>query len=520
MQLKPLFIHRPESLTIPEDSCLTEAMNKKRSPKTVLAAGPSSKRGDLIELAVTALDEDGNGIGTHDGTNVHVIGALPDERVRARLTHVGKRHLHAEAVEVLTPSRARLAQPSCKRAGSCDGCPLIVMHYPDQLNWKRTFTERQIRRYQTLGAAEVLATLPSPNQLHYRNSAKLVVSGTFRRPVIGIYRRNSHQVMDIGTCPLHHPLINRVVTAVKEGIAKCKVQVYNPRTGSGLLRYLVVRISERTGTAMAVFVTVERNYNEIHHLAKHLQQSVPQVEVVVQNVNSSEGNVILGQRDYFLTRQHALTEELGGIRFTISPRSFFQVNSGGARIIYETVRQWSSLTGKESVVDLYCGIGGIALFLAGTAREVHGIEVVEAAVNDAESNARLNRIHNCSFEAGDAAELIEELVEEGERLDLVVLNPPRKGCDAGVLNKVAAAGPARIVYVSCAPATLARDLDILAGLGYATLRVQPVDMFPQTPHVENIALLVKKLPRNDRLESPAKERSRPRASHKAKGGAV
>lgn len=493
-------------------------MNNRRSPKAVHAPTPSLKRGDLIELAVTGLDEDGCGIGMHDTMNVHVSGALPEERVRARLTHVGKKHHHAEMVEVLRPSRARLAQLPCPKAGSCDGCPLMVMHYPDQLTWKRNFTERQVRRYQTLATAEVLTAIPSPNQLHYRNSAKLVVSGTFRRPLIGIYRRNSHQVMDIGDCPLHHPLINRVIAAVREGISKCKVPVYNPKTGSGILRYLVVRISERTGTAMAVFVTADRNYNEIHHLAKHLQKSVPQVEVVAQNVNASEGNVILGQRDYFLTRKHALTEELDGVRFTISPRSFFQVNSGGARIIYETVRQWSNLTGRETVVDLYCGIGGIALFLAGTAREVHGIEVVEAAVNDAESNARLNRIQNCSFEAGDAAELLEDLTDAGKCPDLVILNPPRKGCDSSVLKVVAAAGPARIIYVSCAPATLARDLDILAGTGYVTRRIQPVDMFPQTPHVENIALLTKETPAPEGIETPAKAHPRQRPRRNEKGG--
>jgi 23S rRNA (uracil1939-C5)-methyltransferase len=298
-------------------------------------------------------------------------------------------------------------------------------------------------------------------------------------------------VLDIADCPLHHPLINRVAAAVREGIRKGKVPVYNPKTGNGILRYLVVRVSERDNLAMVTFVTIRRSFNEIHHLAKHLQNAVPEVAVVVQNVNPSTGNVILGDRDFFVTRQQTITDAIGEVKFTISPRSFFQVNNKGARAIYEKVRDWAGLTGKETVVDVYCGVGGISLFLAPGAQQVFGYESVEAAVSDGERNARMNGVRNCRFEAGDAAELLEELREEGKRVDLVVLNPPRKGCDEGVLRSAAGLGPERIVYVSCSPATLSRDLDILSGLGYRTLEVQPVDMFPQTPHVEDVALLVK-----------------------------
>jgi 23S rRNA (uracil1939-C5)-methyltransferase len=338
---------------------------------------------------------------------------------------------------------------------------------------------------------EIHDIIPSPKPLHYRNSAKLVVAGKFAAPLIGIYRRNSHEVIDISDCPLHHPLVNRVVQSVKEGIRKGKVPIYSARTGSGILRYLVVRISERDNRAMAVLVTAQRSFNEIHHLAKFLQSAIPEVSVVVQNVNSSAGNVILGEKDYFITREKSLFDTIGEVRFSISPRSFFQVNSGSAMILYEKVRELGALTGVESVLDLYCGVGGISLFLAKGAKDVLGIESISAAVADAENNARLNGIRNCSFEAGDAAELLVGVREEGKRFDLIVLNPPRRGCEERVLGEVANLGPARIVYVSCSPKTLARDLDILAGHGYRSIEVQPVDMFPQTPHVENVALLVK-----------------------------
>lgn len=464
------------------------------SKKTLRPAGQKEaakkpRLGEQFEVAVTAMDADGYGLGTYQETPVLVNGALPGELVRARVAYAGKREIFADTVKVLRHSPARLKSPPCPKAAVCDGCPLIAMAYPSQLSWKHELVKGEFGRYPSLAGTELHEPLPSPKPLHYRNSAKLVVAGKFAAPVIGIYRRNSHDVIDIGDCPLHHPLINRVVQAVKEGIRKGKVPIYSARSGTGLLRYLVVRVSEAENRAMAIFVTSQRSFNEIHHLGKYLQTAVPEVEVVVQNVNASAGNVILGERDYFLTPRKELSDVIAEVRFAISPRSFFQVNSGGARLIYEKAREWARLSGRETVIDLYCGIGGISLFLAKGAREVLGIEAVEAAVADAEKNARLNGAKNCRFEAGDAAELLEELRENDKKVDVIILNPPRKGCDEEVLRDAAHLAPGRIIYVSCSPRTLARDLDILHRLGYRTLEVQPVDMFPQTPHVENVALL-------------------------------
>lgn len=452
---------------------------------------PRPTVGQTLDLAVATLDEEGYGLAIHETTRVRVFGALPGETVRARVTFAGQRDTFADVVKVLRHSPDRLLTPPCGRGAECDGCPLIRMKYRAQLEWKKGLVEGAVMRYPSLRETEVMPVIPSPKPLGYRTTAKLVVAGKFASPAIGIYRRNSHQVMEIGDCPLHHALINRVAAAVRDGIIKGKVPIYNPKTGNGILRYLVVRVSEQENRAMATFVTAERSFNEIHHLAGHLRKTVPEVTVVVQNVNASAGNVILGDRDYFVTKEQALTDSIGQVRFSISPRSFFQVNNQGARAIYETVREWSGLTGRETVVDVYCGVGGISLFLAGAAREVIGFESVEAAVEDAGRNARLNGVRNCRFEAGDAAELLEELKDEGAGVDLLVLNPPRKGCDEAVLRSVAELGPGRVIYVSCSPQTLARDLNILSGLGYRTRKIQPVDMFPQTPHVEDVALLVR-----------------------------
>jgi 23S rRNA (uracil1939-C5)-methyltransferase len=464
-------------------------MKKTRQPAEQKNLKKKPRFGDIFEVDVVTMDADGHGLATFQEMPVLVSGILPGEQARVKVSHAGHRELFAHVVKILRPAPFRLKSPPCPQAAACDGCPLIAMSYPAQLAWKQALVKDELGRYRSLADVPVHDIISSPRRLHYRNSAKLVVSGKFSAPVIGIYRKNSHEVIDIGACPLHHPLINRVVAAVREGIRKGKVPVYSPRSGSGILRYLAVRVSEAENRAMVTFVTAQRSFNEIHHLAKHLRTAVPEVEVVTQNVNSSSGNVIFGEHDHFVTPRKELREKIGTTAFAISPRSFFQVNGGGALLIYEKVRELAALSGREKVIDLYCGIGGISLLLAREAREVLGIEAVEAAVADAGKNARLNNIRNCRFEAGDAADILEELKHDTGAVDLIVLNPPRKGCDEQVLRDAAALDPAKIIYVSCSPRTLARDLDILSRLGWLTREVQPVDMFPQTPHVENVALL-------------------------------
>jgi 23S rRNA (uracil1939-C5)-methyltransferase len=315
------------------------------------------------------------------------------------------------------------------------------------------------------------------------------VAGTHREPYIGIYRRASHDVVDLEDCPLHHALVNRVIKAASEGISKLKVPIWQEKNKTGILRYLVVRVSASSNQAMVTFVTYRRAFNEIHHLARFIQERVPQVVVTCQNVNSSEGNVIFGAHDHFLTKQQTVQDRIGEVEVLISPRSFLQVNNEAAALLYHAVLERAGLDGKQTVLDLYCGIGGIALTLAPHAKRVVGFELNPEAVADARRNARLNQRRNCRFEAGDVRELLADLAEDDERVDLVVLNPPRKGCEREVLQQVAGLAPQRIIYVSCSPQTLARDLDILSGLGYDCREVQPVDMFPQTPHVENVALL-------------------------------
>jgi 23S rRNA (uracil1939-C5)-methyltransferase len=439
-------------------------------------------------VTIDALLADGTGTATAEGIPILVRGALPGERLLVRVVHSGRRYRTAVPLKVLAPSPFRIAPP-CPHASDCEACPFIAFDYEAQRAWKREMVTEALSRSGVLGDLSVPLPLAPARTINYRNSAKLAIGGRSATPLIGIYRPRSHELLDIGRCPLHHPLINRIAAVVREGIQRQHVAIYSPRTGNGILRYLAVRVSEADNRALVVLVTAYRSFNELHHLSRYLTERVPEVAVVVQNVNPSSGNVIFGEQDYFLTRQRSIGDTIGSTRFTISPRSFFQVNNGGAELIYGTVRDWAALGGSERVLDLYCGVGGISLYLAPSARSVTGVEYSEAAVRDAESNARLNRVSNCTFVQGDTAELLEELLEEGERFDLAVLNPPRKGCDARVVDRLVRLAPQRIIYVSCSPESLARDLAQLARHGYVIGRVQPVDMFPQTPHVETVVLL-------------------------------
>lgn len=452
---------------------------------------PKLSRNMIVELSITAIDDDGYGTARVDGLSYKIGGALPGDVIRAKIDHVSFGNVTGHLYKLLQSSPQRSKRPPCSSNAECLGCPLIAMRYTDQKVWKRGMILNELAKYPELAGITVHPLISPDRLIHYRNSAKLVVAGKHSEPFLGIYRRASHDVFDLDECPIHHPLINRVMAVARRGITKLKVPIYNPRSKMGLLRYLVVRVSEFEQKAMVVLITADKSYNEIHHLSKFIREALPEVEVIASNINSSEGNVIFGQKDTFLTPKQYLTERVGDVYVQISPRSFFQVNTSGARLIYEKVKEWAALDKKSTVLDLYCGIGGIGLFLAEQAKRVIGIEVVEEAVADARKNARLNGFNNCRFEAGDAAPLLEELADDGEQVDVVVLNPPRKGCDEEVLERVAGLLPRRIVYVSCSPESLMRDLNILKKLGYVCSEIQPVDMFPQTVHVENVALLEK-----------------------------
>lgn len=460
------------------------------------AKGPSkpgrpSKRPPqpTVEAEIEQLNDDGIGVARHQGKELLVAGALKGEKVAVTFEHEGQRRVIGRLRKVLAASPDRISS-RCKQASSCQGCSLVHMEMQAQLYFKQDRVRHALDRYDSLKKVPAHPVCRAPHPFGYRTNAKLVMGKERGRVKIGLYRRGTHDVVDIGDCPLHHPLINRIVAVVKEEMERQDLYIYNPVTRRGLLRYLLVKVSPSQNKAMVTFVTGERNFREITHLAKGLKKQVPEVISVQQNVNASEGNVILGRDTSRILGAPDLIDQVGEIRLRISPTSFFQVNNEQAARIYALVRQWSALSAEECALDLYCGIGGIALHLARDAGRVIGIEVVEEAVRNARENARLNGSRKCTFISGDAAELVQDMAMEIPPGSVAVVNPPRSGCDREVLESLAALEPRTLIYVSCNPETLARDLDILASLGYRTEEVQPVDMFPQTPHVESVARLV------------------------------
>lgn len=457
-----------------------------KNPKKILKRRPPEPP---IELDINRLNDEGLGIGYYHTKEVLIAGALPGEKVTFTIEREGQRRIVGRLRKVLRKSIER-GIPACAQAGDCQSCALIAMNYPAQLRFKEERVRRYLGNYPPLAEIKVNPIWSSEHKLEYRTNAKLAMTKERGKIKIGLYRRGSHEVVDIGNCPLHHPLINRIVTATKEEIERQDIHIYNPRTRRGLLRYLTIKVAPAANKAMVTFVTAERNFRELTHLGKGLKNKVPEIVSLQQNVNATEGNVIFGRETLKILGVPDLIDQVGDIRLRISPTSFFQVHNEQAARIYLQARQWAALRPHETAIDLYCGIGGIALNLARDAGRVIGIEVIEEAVRNARENARMNELANCSFVAGDVAELVHDLSLEVAPDSVVVINPPRGGCEEEVLTGLAALAPRMLIYISCNPETLARDLDLLHRRGYGTEEIQPVDMFPQTPHVEAMARLM------------------------------
>jgi len=431
------------------------------------------------EGIIDRLDDDGAGITRLGGREVRVPLALPGERV---VIEGGGRWGPARAVEILSASADRVASP-CQMAGGCAGCPLIVASYQAQLEFKQQRVVRALAAYPRLSPAVLHDIWPAPAPLGYRASVKLAVGIERGKIALGMIAAAPRRIVDVTRCPVHHPLVNRVALAVRD-----ELRGQRPALPEGLVRFVAIRVSPALGRAMITLVTGEREVRALPRIAKGIKARVAEVVGIHENVNPRDTPIVLGRDTFRLLGAADLHDVVGGIRLAISPTAFFQVNHAQAARIYRQVQDWAALTRADRALDLYCGIGGIALHLARDAGKVMGVEVVAEAVEDARANARTNGLANCSFRAGDVAALIREVGRGGEPA-VAVVNPPRSGCHPGVIDALGELAPRALIYVSCDPGSLARDLDLLAGRGFALDEVQPVDMFPQTGHVECVARL-------------------------------
>jgi 23S rRNA (uracil1939-C5)-methyltransferase len=474
---------------------LLEIGVKKIMVKNLEAVNIPVHRGQLVELPVHGYGHEGEGVGRYRDFTLFIPGALQGEVVRVRITEVKKNFARGVLTEVIQPIPERI-QPLCSTAAECGGCQLQHLNYAAQLGMKRQRVVDAIERIGGLAGVTVHPVAGMAEPWHYRNKVQYPVGRAADGTVaMGFYRQGTHQIVPMDGCLLQTEVINRIAAVLQKLIAEYQIPVYDEKTGRGLLRHVLIRQGFTSGEVMVVLVINGEHIPRLRELVTSLATIEPGIKSVVQNINTSRGNVILGAQTRLIWGRNTIVDQLDGLQFKISPRSFFQVNPVQTEVLYNKAVEYAGLTGRETVVDAYCGVGSLTLFLARKAKTVYGIEVVPEAIRDAKENAVLNGIGNSQFLVGETEKVLPELVGEGIRFDVGVVDPPRSGCERTVFESFAANGVGKIVYVSCNPSTLARDLKVLAELGYRTVEIQPVDMFPQTFHVECIAKIVRNVSR-------------------------
>jgi 23S rRNA (uracil1939-C5)-methyltransferase len=450
---------------------------------------PVEKNKDYV-MKITGMGQNGEGVGKIENFTVFVEGGIINETVELKIIKVEKSYAIGKLLKVVEPSGHR-NEPLCLVYKRCGGCNLQHMNYEGQLEFKRQRVQDAITRIGKLEDVKVNKTLGMDNPHRYRNKVQLPVGNKNGSIQIGFFAPRSHDIIDMQTCHIQDETADKVSMLIREWIKKYNVDVYNEETGNGSIRHIMIRKAFKTGETMVVIVTNGYELKNQEELISLLKNGIMGITSIIQNINSKKTNVVLGEVCKTLWGKDTITDYIGRFQFKISPLSFFQVNPIQTEVLYNKALEFAQLNGTQTVFDAYCGAGTISLFLAQKAKKVYGVEVVPEAIENAVDNARNNNIDNTEFITGESEKVIPDLINKGINADVVVVDPPRKGCDKVLLEAIAHMSPQRIVYVSCDPGTLARDLSILSDLNYKTIEVQPVDMFPQTAHVETIVLMTK-----------------------------
>lgn len=440
------------------------------------------KNKDYI-IDITGMGYEGEGVGKLNNFTIFIQGALKGETVKAKIVKVSKNYAHGKLLEVIKKSEHR-TEPKCPIYKRCGGCQLQHMSYEEQLSFKTQRVKDVVERIGKLSGVTIHETLGMKEPYRYRNKVQLPVRLVDGEVRIGFYAPRSHDIVPMDTCHIQDETADKVIKLTKEWITKYGIEPYNEEKDSGNIRHIMIRRGFKTSEVMAVIVTKEEKVPYIDEFIRLIVNNIPEIKSIIQNINPKKTNVILGLNNKTLWGEPGISDYIGRFKFNISPLSFFQVNPAQTEVLYNKALEYANLTGSETVFDAYCGTGTISLFLSQKAKKVYGVEVVQEAIEDARKNALENNVDNTEFLVGESEKIIPELIKQGIKADVVVVDPPRKGCEKSLLEAIANMSPKRIVYVSCDPATLARDLGILDELGYKTLEIQPVDNFPQTAHVE------------------------------------
>ncbi|HHD2762797.1 TPA: 23S rRNA (uracil(1939)-C(5))-methyltransferase RlmD [Clostridium perfringens] len=438
---------------------------------------------------------EGEGIAKIDNKYpIFIEGALKGEKVKVRIVKINKNFAYGKLMEVLEASEERV-NPPCAIYKRCGGCKLQHASYKAQLDFKWDRVKDCVSKIGKLDPSIVKYPLGMEEPWRYRNKVQLPIGLINGEVKIGFFAPRSHDIIDMESCLIQDEIGDKVVKLTREWIEKFNIRPYNvdgEYDEKGIVRHIMIRRGFTTNEVMVVLVTNGEKLPHKEEFVDLMVKNIPGIKSVIQNINSKKTNVILGLESKTLWGEDTISDYIGDFRFNISPLSFFQVNPTQTEVLYGKALEYANLTGNEEVFDAYCGTGTITLFLSQKAKKVYGVEIIPQAIDNAWINAKENKVENVEFFVGESEVVIPDLINKGVKADVVVVDPPRKGCDKKLLDAITNINAKKIVYVSCDPSTLGRDLQVLEENGYKTLEVQPVDMFPNTSHVENVAKLIKK----------------------------
>ncbi|EGT3599748.1 23S rRNA (uracil(1939)-C(5))-methyltransferase RlmD [Clostridium perfringens] len=438
---------------------------------------------------------EGEGIAKIDNKYpIFIEGALKGEKVKVRIVKVNKNFAYGKLMEVLEASEERV-NPPCAIYKRCGGCKLQHASYKAQLDFKWDRVKDCVSKIGKLDPSIVKYPLGMEEPWRYRNKVQLPIGLINGEVKIGFFAPRSHDIIDMESCLIQDEIGDKVVKLTREWLEKFNIRPYNvdgEYDEKGIVRHIMIRRGFTTNEVMVVLVTNGEKLPHKEEFVDLMVKNIPGIKSVIQNINSKKTNVILGLESKTLWGEDTISDYIGDFRFNISPLSFFQVNPTQTEVLYGKALEYANLTGNEEVFDAYCGTGTITLFLSQKAKKVYGVEIIPQAIDNAWINAKENKVENVEFFVGESEVVIPDLINKGVKADVVVVDPPRKGCDKKLLDAITNIDAKKIVYISCDPSTLGRDLQVLEENGYKTLEVQPVDMFPNTAHIENVALLIKK----------------------------
>lgn len=446
------------------------------------------KIGEIKRIEIIDLNHLGQGVGKLDDFVYFVDGGIIGDVLDVKIKEVKKSYAICEIIKIINKSPLRV-ESKCEHYPMCGGCQILDLSYDEQLKYKKSRVYNELKKASiNLDTAEIFDTIGMENPYRYRNKTALSVGKINGKIAIGTYEQKSHQVVQIDKCLLQDELADKTVKIAKEIFEKYNVEPYNEITKKGCIRHIVMRIS-RDKEIMLIIVTNMEELPNAKKIVEEFTSKLPQIKTIVQNINNKSGSLILGYKNKTLFGDGTIIDYIEDFKFVISPHTFFQVNSEQTLKLYEKAIEYAELDKNDICFDLYCGIGTISLMAAQKSKKVYGVEIVEQSIKDAIQNSKVNRIYNTEFVTGKVENILPKMYKKGIQVDVIIVDPPRKGCEKEVIEAIANIHPKRVVYVSCNPSTLARDLKLLQDKNFLIKKVQPVDMFSHSTHVETVVKL-------------------------------